>query len=267
MRGRRLSASERYQEAAVELQLASELNPTDATAESELREVRQRLRTKVAVARGDKTELQALIERSRGLPPPGLELPDGAKLPDSLTFSIRQPAGVPGAGAVRQPERRLRSRLPRRTRHRRPPEHDARDALASLTASTRTFYRVTAPRTITIVPDTPGEAPRVRGTDRPDVLPEQRRPQGSHRPAAHRRRRAADLADDRDQRDLAQGHARAHRRGGAADRRDRQGAAGGGHRRRAARSRSHRLREYGLQIRVSRQRRASPGRSTSTATA
>src|SRR5205085_12313364 len=28
------------------------------------------------------------------------------------------------------------------------------DALAALTASTRTFYRVTAPRTITIVPDT-----------------------------------------------------------------------------------------------------------------
>ncbi len=31
------------------------------------------------------------------------------------------------------------------------------DALASLTATTRTFYRVTAQRTITIVPDTAGK--------------------------------------------------------------------------------------------------------------
>ena len=31
------------------------------------------------------------------------------------------------------------------------------DALASLTAATRTFYRVTAPRTITIIPDTPAK--------------------------------------------------------------------------------------------------------------
>ena len=30
-------------------------------------------------------------------------------------------------------------------------------ALASLTAATRTFYRVTAPRTVTIVPDTPAK--------------------------------------------------------------------------------------------------------------
>ena len=31
------------------------------------------------------------------------------------------------------------------------------DALASVTATTRTFFRVTAPRTITIVPDTPAK--------------------------------------------------------------------------------------------------------------
>jgi tetratricopeptide (TPR) repeat protein len=64
LRGRRLSASERYQEAALELQLATELNPTNTSADAELREVRRRLRTKVAVERGDKTELEALIERS-----------------------------------------------------------------------------------------------------------------------------------------------------------------------------------------------------------
>ena len=75
LRGRRLAAAGRYEEAALELQLATELNPTDGTAEAELRDVRQRLRTKIAVSRGDKTELQALVERSRTLAPPGLELP------------------------------------------------------------------------------------------------------------------------------------------------------------------------------------------------
>ena len=32
-----------------------------------------------------------------------------------------------------------------------------RDALDSVTASTHTFYRMTAPRTVTIVPDTPAK--------------------------------------------------------------------------------------------------------------
>ena len=39
-----------------------------------------------SLAKG-KTELQALIDRSRDLAPAGLELPEGAKLPDSLVFS------------------------------------------------------------------------------------------------------------------------------------------------------------------------------------
>jgi len=155
--GRRLAATERYQEAAVELQLATELNPTDTRAEAELKEVRQRLRTKVAVERGDKTELQALIERSRSLAPIGLELPDGAKLPDSMTFSTSSRlvfsalAKWANLNVVFDPafrEERLTADLRNTT---------LSSALASLTAATHTFYRVTAPRTITIVPDTPAK--------------------------------------------------------------------------------------------------------------
>ena len=112
------------------------------------------------------------------------------------------------------------------------------DALTSVTASTHTFYRVTAPEHHHDRPRHPCEAPRIRGVGRPDVLPEQRRHQGSDRPAAHRRRRAPDLADHGDQRDLAQGHAGADRRGGPDHRRDRQGAPGSRDRRRAARGRS-----------------------------
>jgi general secretion pathway protein D len=157
LRGRRLSASERYQEAAIELQLATELNPTNTSADAELREVRRRLRTKVAVERGDKTELEALIERSRTLAPIGLELPDGVKLPDSMTFStssrliFQAIAKWADLNVVFDPafrEERVTADLRNTT---------LPGALSSLTAATHTFYRVTAPRTITIVPDTPAK--------------------------------------------------------------------------------------------------------------
>jgi general secretion pathway protein D len=157
-RGRRLAAADRFEEAVMEFQLAAELNPTDAIADEALRDTRQRLRTKVAVSRGGQTELQALVERSRTLPPPGLDVPDGTKLPDTLVFRDASSRAVFTALArfaninlVFDPAFRDA-----------PISVDLRkttlaDALASLTASTRTFYRVTAPRTITIVPDTPAK--------------------------------------------------------------------------------------------------------------
>jgi general secretion pathway protein D len=157
-RGRRLAAAERYEEAVMEFQIATELNPTDAMAEAALRDTRQRLRTKVAVSRGGKTELQALIDRSRTLAPPGLDLPDGTKLPNTLVFSQASSRAVftalarmAGISVIFDPAFREA-----------PISIDLRnvtlaEALTSLTASTRTFYRVTAPKTITIIPDTPAK--------------------------------------------------------------------------------------------------------------
>jgi general secretion pathway protein D len=154
-RARRLFASERYEEALVEYQLASELNPNDLDVEEALRSTRQKVRTKIAVTRGGKTELESLVERMRDVAPPGLDLPDDAKLPDSLVFSsassrqiFRTVAQLSGLNVVFDPAFRDETI-----------SFDARnmslqDALASLTASTRNFYRVTAPRSITIIPDT-----------------------------------------------------------------------------------------------------------------
>ena len=157
-RGRRLAAAERHEEALIEFQLAAELNPGDATADAALRDTRQRLRTKVSISRDGKTELQALIERSRDLAPPGLDLPDGAKLPDSLVFSNASSrmvfialARFSGLSVVFDPGFR-ESTITVDLRNSTLP-----DALASVTASTRTFYKVTAPRTVTIVPDTPAK--------------------------------------------------------------------------------------------------------------
>jgi general secretion pathway protein D len=157
-RGRRLAATDRLEEAVVEFQIAFELNPTDPQVDAQLRDARQKLRTKLAVSRGGRTELQALVQRARELPPPGLDLPPDVKLPDSLTFSnassrmvftaIGRIAGlnVIFDSGFREAPISLDLRntsLP--------------DALASLSTSTQTFFRVTAPKTITIIPDTPAK--------------------------------------------------------------------------------------------------------------
>jgi general secretion pathway protein D len=157
-RGRRLAALGRYQEAVVELQIASELNPANGAIDDALREARTRLRAKIAVTREGKTELQTLIEQAQQAPLPGLELPPDAKLPDALTFRDASTRDVfitlarfAGINVVFDPAFRdapisieLRGA-------------SLEDALTAVAASTRTFYRVTAPRTVTIVPDTPAK--------------------------------------------------------------------------------------------------------------
>jgi general secretion pathway protein D len=158
-RGRRLSALERYEEAVLEYQLAAELNPTDARVDEALREARQKVRTKVSITRDGRTELETLIDRTRELPAPGLELPDGVKMPASLVFgngataravflTVARFAGVSMIFDSAFRDQPLTIDLRNST---------LADALAALTASTRTFYKVTAPRTITIVPDTPAK--------------------------------------------------------------------------------------------------------------
>jgi general secretion pathway protein D len=86
--------------------------------------------------------------------PEGFELPTAVKLPDSLTFSnassrmVFMAIGrIADVNVIFDPEFRER-----------PLSLDLRklsleDALSSLTTSTQTFYRVTAPRTITVIPD------------------------------------------------------------------------------------------------------------------
>jgi general secretion pathway protein D len=157
-RARSLAGAERYEEALGEYQLASELNPSDALVDEALRNTRQKLRTKIAVTRNGKTELESLIERSRGLPPPGLDLPADSKLPDSLVFSsassrnvFRSIAQFTGLNVVFDPgfrDETINADLRKMT---------LVDALTSVTASTRTFYRVSAQRTVTIIPDTPAK--------------------------------------------------------------------------------------------------------------
>ncbi len=158
-RGRRLYATGKFEDALVELQLASEMNPTDGEIDAELRRTRVGLRTKLATPIDGKTRLESLVERSRDMQPAGLDLPRDVKLPSSAM--VFRDAGVrdvvtiiarlANVNVVFDPAFRDASI----TIELRDPEFES--ALTSVTSSTRNFYKVTAPRTITIVPDTPAK--------------------------------------------------------------------------------------------------------------
>ncbi|HXD73792.1 MAG TPA: secretin N-terminal domain-containing protein [Vicinamibacterales bacterium] len=157
-RARRLAAVNKLDEAVVEYGVAAELNPTSSVIDDEMKTTRNKLRARVAVAREGKTELQTLVERTRDLPPPGLDLPANVRMPASLTFRDASSRDVfttiarfGGIGLVFDTQFRDA-----------PISVDLRNAsletaLDTVSAATRTFYRVTAPQTVVIVPDSPAK--------------------------------------------------------------------------------------------------------------
>src|SRR5262252_8855118 len=156
IRARRLAALNKLDEAVVEYGVAADLNPASSVIDEELKATRAKLRTRVAVMHEGKTELQTLIDRTRDLPPPGLDLPTDVRMPASLTFRdagsrdvFTTIARFGGIGVVFDTQFRSE-----------PISVDLRNAsldnaLSTVAAATRTFFRVTAPQTVVIVPDTP----------------------------------------------------------------------------------------------------------------
>jgi type II secretory pathway component GspD/PulD (secretin) len=155
-RGRRLDAVGKFDQALVEYEAAAELNPSSGEIDAAVRETRNKLRAKIAVSREGKTELQTLIDRTRSLPAPGLDLPADVKMPESLFFSgassrlVFMAIGKIADLSVgfdptfREAPVTIDLRNP-----------TLRDALNAVSDQTRSFYRVTAPRTLLIIPDTP----------------------------------------------------------------------------------------------------------------
>ena len=155
--GRRQTGIGNYEEALVEYQIASELNPEGGEIQDALRDTRQAVQTQLVARRDGLTALEAVIERTRMLPPAGLELPEDV-LPDSLIFrdaSTRDVFSALGQFAdinvIFDPAFANDSI-----------SVDLRgatlsNALTSLSRSTRNFYRITAAQTVTVVPDTPAK--------------------------------------------------------------------------------------------------------------
>ena len=156
-RARRLSATGRLEDAASEYRLAAELNPDNPVIGAELEQTQNQLRARIAINRDGKTELEALVERMKRQRLPGLEVP-ADPLPDELIFRdasnqviIRALAQMAKVNVVFDPAFRP-SPISIEVRN-----QTFAEALQSITGSTQTFYRVTAPRTITIIPDTPAK--------------------------------------------------------------------------------------------------------------
>ena len=153
--GRRFEATNRLDQALVEFQIAGELNPGSAEIDDALRALRARLRTEVTLAREGQTPLEALIDQARDLPPLGLDLPDDVTLPGALTFrgagvrdiyaALAQFANLSLAFDPQFQNGTLSIDLRGTT---------LEAALEAVGAASATFYQVTGPRTITVVPDT-----------------------------------------------------------------------------------------------------------------
>jgi general secretion pathway protein D len=157
-RGRRLAATGKFDQALVEYQVAAELNPSNGDLDQELLATRNKLRAKIAVAREGKTELQTLMDRTRELPPPGMDLPPGVKMPASLTFrdassrdvftAISRLANISLIFDAAFRDTAVTVDLRNTT---------LEDALGTVAGATRSFFRVTAPKTIVVIPDTPAK--------------------------------------------------------------------------------------------------------------
>ena len=157
-RARRMASVGKLEESLVEYQLAAELNPTNQAIQDEMRTARAQLRAKIAVNEEGKTRLETLIQQSLEAPLPGSDLPEDISLPDTLIFreaSAREVftaiAKFANLSVVFDPTFRDQ-----------PITIDLRkvelaEALSSVTAATRSFWKANGQRTITIVPDTPAK--------------------------------------------------------------------------------------------------------------
>jgi len=156
-RARRFAANGRLDEAVAEYKLAAELNPGNADIASEFAQAQNQLRTQVVVNRDGKTELEALVDRMKDQRLPGLDVP-ADPLPDGLNFRgassdviIRALATMAKVNVLFDPAFRPTT-ISFEARN-----QTFAEALQSITASTQNFYRVTAQRTVTIIPDTPAK--------------------------------------------------------------------------------------------------------------
>ena len=109
----------------------------------------------MAIARDGKTGLETLIERTRNLMPQGQDLPTDVRLPASLTFR-----DAPSRDVFTAIARFANINVTFDPQFRDQPitidlrETTLENALQAVSATTRSFYRVTGPRFITVVPDT-----------------------------------------------------------------------------------------------------------------
>ena len=228
-------------EALVEYQLASELNPSSREIDAALN---GHTKSTPDQSRRGARRKNAARDAHRAGARPAAARPRSADRREDARFADiprrEQPSDLPHDCALVGHQPRLRLHVPRNADHDRSAERVARHRArrccrrdADVFPCHRQKHRPRHPRYA-------GQASGVRGRSRAHVLSEQRRPERNAGPDAARARRAPHLADHRQQCASPSRTRRSACHGcGSPDHRDRQGPARGRHRRRAARSRSH----------------------------
>ncbi|MEO8069813.1 MAG: hypothetical protein ABI652_00295 [Acidobacteriota bacterium] len=158
-RGRRLFGLGRYEDALVEQQIATEMNPGSAEAAEELRRVRTALRVQVSRPDGGQTALESLLDRTKDLAPGGFSIPD-TRLPSQITTGQQSTSRAVFLTIARLAG--LSVTFDSQFRDAPAPVSllsgmTVKQALDAVATSTSTFYQVTAPNTIVVIPDTPAK--------------------------------------------------------------------------------------------------------------
>lgn len=158
LQGRRLQAVGKFDEAVMELQLASELNPASGDIARELRATRLALRNKLSVNENGQTTLDAVIARTRAAVPASMNVPE-TRLPATIRLgreaTVRQAYQL--IAELAQLSLLFDAQLPNTIAQIDLKNLTVKEALDALARTTQTFYKVTAPGTITVVPDTPAK--------------------------------------------------------------------------------------------------------------
>jgi general secretion pathway protein D len=160
-RGERLSSQGRWDDAIVELQIATDLNPTNADAAKALREARAAQREKLTKeAEGQPTALEQLLAKQSTLTTPGYALPEvpfGEELQTGQNATAREVYLTIARSA------KLSVTFDPTFQDRPAPVSlvantmTVRQALNLVASATATFYQVTGPNAIIVVPNTPAK--------------------------------------------------------------------------------------------------------------
>jgi general secretion pathway protein D len=153
--GRRLAGQGRYDEALTDLQIANELNPTSDDVVRELRAVRSAVRARMSAGNGNQTSLESVLTRARDMPVASYDMPTAP-----LAQIVTGPATTSGA-LYRLIGRLAGISITFDPQFRETPAPVSlasgmtpKQALDAIAKATATFYQVTGPATITVIPDT-----------------------------------------------------------------------------------------------------------------
>jgi general secretion pathway protein D len=158
LNGRRLFSVGKFDEALLELQLASELNPANGDADRDLQAVRAALRAKLAAPENGKTQLESLLAKTRDAMPAGNELPDvkigqittGRQMTSrELYMTLAKLGNLSVTFDQTFREAPVQASLLNNM--------TLKQALDTVARSTNTFYQVQSPTSIIVIPDTPAK--------------------------------------------------------------------------------------------------------------